>query len=165
MNDSKKTIRLKQPDEMTDDERTTALGLATYARDYYKAALGADDAIGADYHYSAPSPVMHLMAHSIELGLKAYLRHSGFTVNDIKALGHNLVVCWQKAVEKGVKDSVDLTEVDLEILGIISELHVSTELRYIKVGAKTLPVFGPLTILAEKILKGVCEPIGLGLNF
>lgn len=147
---------------MNDDDRTTAIGLARYARDYYRSAMAADHDLGHDkgYEFSAPSPVMFLVAHSIELGLKAYLRHQGLSLEEIVNLGHNLERCWQVAVEQGVQEHVELTEGDLEVLGIISELHLSTVLRYIQTGYKTLPVFGPLQELTKKILDGICPLVG-----
>jgi len=58
-----------------DDERTTAIGLARYAREYYEAALAVDDVLGKWKQYAelAPPPAMHLVAHSIELALKAWI--------------------------------------------------------------------------------------------
>ena len=48
------------------EERTTAIGLARYAREYFDAALAADDVIGCrkGYEVGAPAPVMFLVAHS-----------------------------------------------------------------------------------------------------
>ena len=143
-------------------ERTTAIGLARYARDYYRAAVAADDDLGQDkgYEFIAPSPVLFLVAHSIELGLKAYLRHQGVPLKKTINLGHDLNRCWREAVEQGVIEHVELTGVDLEVLGLISELHSSTVLRYIQTGYKRYPVFGPLQELTEKILDGICPLVG-----
>ena len=147
---------------MNDNERTTAIGLARYAREYYDAALAADDVIGhrAGYEVAAPPPVMFLVAHSIELALKAYLKHTGMSLDKIIKLGHNLVKCWNKAKERGVGELVELTEEDLGVLGLINDLHVSTELRYIQTGFKQFPVFGPLQVVTEKILDGICPTVG-----
>ena len=62
---------------MNDEDRTTAVGMARYAREYFDAAKAADDVIGKrpGYERFAPAPVMFLVAHSIELVLKAYLRN------------------------------------------------------------------------------------------
>jgi hypothetical protein len=147
---------------MNEDNRTSAIGLARYARDYFDAAIAADDVIGnrTGYEIHAPPPVMFLVAHSIELALKAYLRHQGFSVNDLKKQGHRLDECWRLAVENGVENHIQLTEDDVEVLGLISDLHASNQLRYIQTGFKQFPVFGPLQELAKKLLDTICPLVG-----
>lgn len=147
---------------MSEDDRTSAIGLARYAREYFDAAIAADDVIGnrKGYEIHAPPPVMFLVAHSIELALKAYLRHQGFSVNDLRRQGHCLSECWRLATERGVEDHVQLTREDLGILALISDLHASTQLRYIQTGFKEFPVFGPLEELAQKLLDAICPLVG-----
>lgn len=146
----------------SNSDRTSSIGLARYAKDYYEAAEGADELLGdrPGYEGFAPFPVMHLVAHSIELILKAYLRHRGRSVKDITNLGHELVECWKEACQLGLKDHVTLSEENLKILQLISHLHFSNQLRYIKTGWKKLPRYGPLQDLAEKLLDAICPVIG-----
>ena len=143
-------------------DRTSPIGLARYAREYFDSALAADDVVGKrkGYEIVAPAPVMFLVAHSVELALKSYLRYRGATLAEIKGLSHNLLDCWQEAVEKGIEEVVNLSEDDLHVLGLISDLHASTELRYIQTGFKHFPVFGPLETMARKILDAVCPLVG-----
>ena len=98
---------------MNDEDRTTAIGLARYAREFYDAAIAADHVIGRrpGYEISAPMPVMFLVAHSIELVLKAYLRNQGLSVDELVKEGHDLVGCWQAAIERSVEEHVQLTQV------------------------------------------------------
>lgn len=147
---------------MGDEERTTAIGLARYACEYYQAAIAADDVLGKKPRYEivAPTPVMFLVAHSIELILKAYLLNVGLTLGDLRKLSHGLEGCWNEAVERGIQKSVSLSETDISVLRLISRLHASTELRYIVTGYKEYPVFGPLQELTEKLLKAVCPAVG-----
>ena len=145
---------------LNDDDRTSAIGLARYAREYFDAAIAADNAIGKGYKIHAPPPVMFLVAHSIELALKAYLRDQGLSVDDLRERGHRLEECWQLAIKHGVEDHVQLTKEDLSVLQLISDLHASTELRYIQTGFKRLPVFGPLQQLARKLLDTICPLVG-----
>ena len=142
--------------------RTTAIGLARYARDYFDAAIAADNVIGhrPGYEIFAPHPVMFLVAHSIELALKAYLRHKGFTVQQLQNMGHDLTECWRVATTEGIEGHITLTQEELGVLGLISHLHVSTQLRYIETGFKTYPVFGPLESLARKLLDAICPLVG-----
>jgi len=88
---------------MNNEDRTTAIGLARYAREYHDSAIAADEVIGQrnGFEIGAPAPVMFLIAHSVELALKAYLRHRGFGLDSLKKLGHELADCWKVAVEHG----------------------------------------------------------------
>lgn len=144
------------------DRRTTPIGLARYAREYYDAAIAADHVIGhrPGYEIHAPAPVNFLVAHSIELALKSYLRHEKFTVAEIIKIGHSLTRCWTIACDHDIAHHVDLDESDLDVLRVIDVLHTSTELRYIVTGYKELPVFGPLQVLATKLLDGICPLVG-----
>lgn len=147
---------------MNENDRTSAIGLARYARDYYDAALAADDVLGQrkGYELVAPAPVMFLVAHSIELVLKSYLRYKGFSVDELKKQSHRLDDCWRVASDNGIKDHVTLEDSELGVLSLISDLHASTELRYIQTGFKTFPVFGPLQELTVKLLDGICPLVG-----
>ncbi|CAA6603956.1 conserved hypothetical protein [Rhodospirillaceae bacterium LM-1] len=151
---------------MGDEERTTAIGLARYACEYYEAAIAADDVLGTrpGYETVAPVPVMFLVAHAIELILKAYLRHKGFSISGIRQLNHGLKAIWGEARNQGIEDHVALSDINASVLEIISELHSSTELRYIKTGYKEYPVFGPLQELAEKLLRPICPLVGFRCN-
>jgi hypothetical protein len=151
---------------MNEEHKTSALGLARYAQEYYDAAIAADDVIGLrlGYEITAPPPVMFLVAHSMELILKSYLRHHGLTLNQIKTLSHGLTGCFEKAREHAIEKCVHLDEGEEALLNLISELHVSTELRYIKTGPKELPVFGPMSSLATKLLKGIHPIVGYDHN-
>lgn len=143
---------------MNEEDRTSAIGLARYAREYYDAAIAADNVIGhrKGYEIVAPTPVMFLIAHATELALKAYLRWKGVDLEGLKRVGHNLEACWAAAREHGVTEHITLSDEELGILGLISDLHSSTELRYIQTGYKQFPVFGPLQQMSDKVLNTVC---------
>ena len=147
---------------MNDIERTSPIGLVRYAKDFFDVALAANDVIGKrkGYEITAPIPVMFLIAHSIELALKAYLRYAGTSLDDLKKLSHNLCECWLKAIDSGIEKYVTLTKEDLGVLKIISDLHTSTELRYIRTGFKRFPVFSSLEVLARKLLDVICPLVG-----
>ena len=142
--------------------RTQPVGLARYAREYYDAGIAADDVLGErpGYEVHPPMPVLFLLAHSIELALKAYLLHIGLSLKQIVALKHDLEACWDECDQNGVTGLVQLTSDDLDLLRLTSSLHMSTELRYIQTGFKRLPVFGPLQELAKKILDPICPYVG-----
>lgn len=144
------------------EDRTSAIGLARYAREYYDAAIAADEVIGhrEGYDIVAPAPVMFLIAHAIELTLKAYLRWKDVDLRGLKKVGHNLEASWAAACKHGITDHVSLSEEELGILHLISDLHSSTELRYIQTGYKQFPVFGPLQLMSAKVLNTVCPLVG-----
>lgn len=146
---------------MTED-RVPALGLARYAREFYDAAIAVDDTIGMRpaYRFIAPIPVQHLVAHSIELILKAYIRGQEASEQDVRDLGHDLETCWSKARDMGVEEYILLSETELDTLRLISQLHWSTELRYIKTGFKQFPSFGNLQNLCTKLLDAICPLLG-----
>lgn len=147
---------------MSEEERTSAIGLARYSNEYYRAGLAADDAIGSEpgYEIHAPPPVMFLVSHSMELILKSYLRENGYTLNDLRKLSHGIFGCFEAANKVGLSDFLELDEGEISLLQLISKLHASTELRYIKTGYKELPVFGPMASLAEKLLKNISPLVG-----
>ncbi len=138
----------------------SAIGLARYAREYFDAAKAADNVIGirSSYEIIAPPPVMFLTAHSIELALKAYLFFSGKT--NIKSFGHDLICLWTVCQQHKINTLITLSTEELATLKLISELHTSTELRYINTGFKTFPTFGALEKIAEKILNAICPHVG-----
>jgi hypothetical protein len=74
--------------ELTTDDRTTALGLFNYARSY---RASADHLLSAKLKVPHPhAPLTFLYYHAVELYLKAYLRVQGYTVAQLKSVGHNV---------------------------------------------------------------------------
>jgi hypothetical protein len=69
-----------------DPERTTSIGLARYATEFFEAALAADDKLGKKegYEIVAPIPVMFLVGQAIELALKAYLLAKGVELRKLR---------------------------------------------------------------------------------
>ncbi|MBD3669449.1 MAG: hypothetical protein HUJ29_01650 [Gammaproteobacteria bacterium] len=147
---------------MDEEERTSAIGLARYSNEYYRAGKAADDVIGYDpgYEIHAPPPVMFLVAHSIELILKSYLREKGYTLKSLRKLSHGIYGCYEAALGEGLGDTLILDEEEEALLNLISDLHASTELKYIKSGYKQLPVFGPMDALAKKLLENISPLVG-----
>lgn len=147
---------------MNDANRTTAVGLARYAIEFYEAAVVADEGLEdrPEFIRVASVPILFLTAHAIELILKSYLRHRGYTLDQILRLRHNLKKAWKAAVTHEVEKIVVLNQDDLEVLRLISDLHSSTQLRYIVTGAKTVPTFGALQELAEKLLNAIGPAVG-----
>jgi hypothetical protein len=74
---------------MSDDDRTTPLGLFNYARSYCQSGVLLRDARAKVTHPDAP--VTLLLAHAIELYLKAFLRLRGVGIEEVRTtFGYDL---------------------------------------------------------------------------
>jgi len=155
---------------MTDDpKRTTPLGLITYSKNFRDASLAADDKLGTKegFEIIAPVPVMYLIAHSMELSLKAYLLYKGVELKELKKFkkyGHNLMKCLKKAKELGLNHIVEIEEIEEGALEVLNNLYCNKELNYIVTGYKQYPVFGPLETLSKKLLVEVGREVGYPVN-
>ena len=80
-----------------DNPYLTAGTLIDGARMYAAAADAVNDKLPNALHV-----LSHLLGMSIELTLKAFLRHHGCTEQELIALGHNLGVTYDRAIEHGL---------------------------------------------------------------
>ena len=147
-----------------DPKRTTPIGLVQYAREFFDTALAADDEIGRrpGFEIIAPIPVMYLVGHSIELGLKAYLVHEGVSLDELptKKYGHNLEKCFDAANQLGLSNIVQLEAGEIDAMKVLNELYSTKQLNYIVSGSKTFPVFGPIQSFCQKLLDGIGPYVG-----
>jgi hypothetical protein len=79
------------------DHSLTPGTLVDGARMYAAAADAVNDAYPNALHV-----LSHLLGMSIELALKAYLRHAGCTERELKKLGHDLPAIYNRAQEFGL---------------------------------------------------------------
>lgn len=144
-----------------DPKRTTPTGLVTYANDFRKTALAANEQFDTTYRLGgvASVSVMYLVAHSIELSIKAYLLHKGQSLEQTKKIGHDLCRALKKAKELGIGDIVQITDDEINALQLLNNLYSKKELNYIVTGVKQFPVFDPLNTLNGKLLHGVAERV------
>lgn len=149
-------------DALTDDERTSAFGLARFSSEYLESAR-----LIAHRHFEqrgedavAPFTAYFLAAHSIELSLKAFLRHNGFTVKALRsrALGHDLTACYQKAKEIGLLASFEEREEDKSVVVLMTEWN--EELRYIRTGFRQLPSWTTIESFAARLQRVVRSLVG-----
>lgn len=145
--------------------RTTAVGLARYARDYLEAALVVDEHLGKRPHYLrvAPIPAYFLLTHALELTLKAYLRAAGLTVEQLsyRPLGHDLRALYSKARDLGLPALYELTEEDSSALHLLAELNEGHQLRYIETGAKTFPSWAIAEPFVVRLHQAVAPTVGV----
>lgn len=89
----------------TPDDRTTATGLFHYAEAYRTCAEALMRAPPPSLRFE--DPMWFLAFHSLELYLKAYLRHSGMTVSAMRKVGHRLTALWDRATAAGLSCELD----------------------------------------------------------
>jgi HEPN domain-containing protein len=119
--------------EITNDDRTTALGLFNYARSY---RASADHLLSAKLGVPHPhAPLTFLYYHAIELYLKAYLRSQGHTVAQLRQVSHNIRELSTEVQSRGLV----LDDEDKEVLETMVEANNVIRSRYIQTGAFTRP--------------------------
>jgi hypothetical protein len=157
----------KPSKSFTDPARTTPIGMLRYAIEFYAAAIATDRAIGDSpgYEITAPTPVNYLMGHAIELGLKAYLLHTGHSLADLHTIGHRLCVAYSKARVAGLDAHFQPRPEEASVLDTLDALYSDKQFEYIETGLKTFPVFGPLKHFARELLLGVTRAIPKGELF
>ncbi|GMV60476.1 MAG: hypothetical protein AMXMBFR72_35640 [Betaproteobacteria bacterium] len=154
---------MAKPGLHDDPERTTSIGMARYAIDFFEAALAADDKLGdkPGYEIIAPIPVMFLVGQAIELALKAFLLKKGVELRKLRHnFGHDLHRSLRKAKELGLADVVALSAEEESVLALLDALYSTKQLQYIVTGAKTFPVFGPLEAVGRKLVYGIAPVAG-----
>lgn len=151
----------------SDPNRTTPIGMARYAVEYFSAA---EDLFQLDEHkaadgLTAKAPVLFLIGHSIELSLKAYLLREGLELESLrKKYGHNLLKCFKEAKNRKLCDHVSFEPVEVETLGVLNDIYYKKELEYISTGPKKFPVYGHVASLCEKLASAVATAVGYRYN-
>jgi hypothetical protein len=125
---------------MSDDNRTTPLGLFNYARSYWQSGVLLHDARAQVSHRDAP--VTLLLAHAIELYLKAFLRLRGLGVEEVKnSFGHDFKMLVDESASRGL----DLMDEDMNIAAILTEKESIRRSRYIETGYYQRPGLAALS--------------------
>lgn len=146
--------------KITDEDRTTAIGLARYAYDYLHAAIVVETSDQTPNHIS-PVPAYFLALHGIELTLKAFLRHKGVSVRDLyKRFGHDLHACHRKAKELGLNDVFEESPLDSDAMVMLVRLNDQQGLRYIKTGMKHFPLWSIVEALAVRLHQAIAPLVG-----
>jgi hypothetical protein len=126
------------------NSRTTAIGLARYAKEYLEAAILVDSQMGrrnAVSHLQSP-PALFLLAHGLELTFKAFLRHKGMGVEALekRPFGHNLKLLMREAKARGMDELYPTKAAELRAVIILDALNTRHQQRYIETGpTKALP--------------------------
>jgi len=125
---------------MSDDDRTTPLGLFNYARSYWQSGVLLHDAKATVTHPNAP--VTLLLAHAIELYLKAFLRLRGVGIEEVKSsFGHD----FKKLVDEASSRGLSLGKEEIDIAAILTEQESIRRSRYIETGYYQRPGLAALS--------------------
>lgn len=155
--------------EIPEDDRTTAIGLARYAYDYLDAAMVVDRTIGErpGYEILSPIPAYFLALHSIELSLKAYLRHHGVSVRALrsKQYGHDVKQCYRKAKELGLQDHFRVRSDDMDAMSMLVDMNQDHALRYIRTGYRQVPLWSIVEPFAVRLHQAVAPHVGYRRTF
>jgi hypothetical protein len=108
-----------------------------------------------DTHYSSPNLGMahvryYLIGHSLELAFKSFLLDKGYDLNQLKCIGHDLTVCVKHSNEKGLHILNDKEQVTIKML---NAYYLIKDFEYPRMGSKTLPLWGDVVSIAEKVIK------------
>lgn len=145
----------------TDEDRTTAIGLARYAYEYIEAAMLVEQS-GRPSKQIAPVPAYFLALHGIELTLKSYLRHKCVSAKELRGrkYGHDLHACHKKAKELGLHYIFKEQANDADAMCMLVGLNEHQGLRYIRTGLKHFPLWSLVEPLAVRLHQAVATEVG-----
>lgn len=134
---------------MNDDleRRTTAQGMLLMAKEYidaYKILEEKNNKITYLFHVK-----FYLLAHSIELSFKAYLKNEGLKLFELKALSHDLKFIYNKIVAN-YKYKIDSNSI--QMIERINQYYKNKEFEYPKIGAKNVVPIEKLFVVAKMIM-------------
>jgi HEPN domain-containing protein len=117
------------------EARTTATGLLRFADEYRLAAETVQAASGDKFS----APAMYLIAHSVELGLKAFLRSRGATLKDLLDVGHSLQDLYREAMRRHLQWLWPEAGMVAETIQQLDEVNQNHAMRYIINGSTKAP--------------------------
>lgn len=160
----KSSSNSEQNEIISDEERTTPIGLVRYAYEYLEAAIlveerAADKKPGKQI---SPTPAYFLAFHGIELTLKSFLRSKKVTVRQLsgREFGHGLSTCYRKATELGLANIFNEDPRDVTALEMLEGLNDKQGLRYIRTGSKNFPLWSIVEPFAVRLHQAVASHVG-----
>ncbi len=136
---------------MSEEERTTAVGLFNYAHSYAASAIELENTRVDATHPDAV--VYYLYFHAIELYLKSFLLAHG---NDIEYLrekyGHNVLKLANASKDLGLT----LEDVDEAVIDSMKQTDNVISTRYLRTGSHTLPTLNALQETCYRMHEQIC---------
>lgn len=141
-------------DKISESERTTAIGLLKYAKDYFEGFKIISEKVA---HGTSWNPTVKLLplkcylaGHTLELLLKSFLLSYGVPLSVLKhKVQHNLMKCLLMSNKNGL-NLVDSKEI--ATIRVLNYYYNEKEFEYPKNGAKTIPHLKDIEEVVEKIL-------------
>jgi HEPN domain-containing protein len=133
-----------------DPSRTTPQGLLHFAEEFWRSAqLVATPELKKPEFLQCPSFVGYYLAgHAVELSLKAFLRASGKTLEDLRSMGHNLSNCLDEATKLGFA----ISPKGAALVRSISPEYALKRFEYIVTGVYSLPKWLDIRVAVEEII-------------
>ncbi|MBM3732420.1 MAG: hypothetical protein FJW24_02960 [Acidimicrobiia bacterium] len=149
--------------DATEDARTSPDGLLTDAIEMFCAAgiliqfnRNRHGPLAADIHLS--QPIYYLLGHSIEVALKAFLLHSGESLEDLKGkYGHDLSKAAYNVISRRSNPVSMIVENNLSIIKLLNPYYSAKEFEYRITGFKRLPRSENLMSFLSNILPAINE--------
>jgi hypothetical protein len=102
------------------------------------------------------APITLLLAHAVELYIKAFLRLQGLSVNDLKTgFGHD----FRKLVEEGQARGLHFGDDDKAMAAILTEQESIRRSRYIETGLYTKPSLRALSATCNSLDRSVAAAL------
>lgn len=134
-----------------DNDRMTSMGLSKAAGEYLNAA----GILEREKRPQLFSPTLLCACQALELGLKAFLRGSGYAKDDLWAVGHDLVAAVHAAKARGLDKLVTLSVEETETIHHANRYFRFKDLQYPEAGLKTqIPKASTVIAVAERIING-----------
>jgi hypothetical protein len=121
---------------LTPSTAASPIGTFNYAHSFWGAARALNTLEWEDRETHSDSPSEFLYWHSIELFLKAFLLADGVSIKKLRGrdFGHNITNLAEEAVNRGLA----LSDRDKEVLSYMPDTGAMIDLRYLKVGIRTI---------------------------
>lgn len=148
--------------DKNDDDRTTAMGLWTDAKQHANAASILLKGSGESQH-NIDSPLCLLLGHGIELVLKSYLRSQGKNLKFLKAIGHNLEKALDEAEKQNLSQYIQLSHEDQYYIKIHNAYYVSKCFEYRVTGFQKCVNPQRLISLLEGLIRQIRVPVNESL--
>jgi hypothetical protein len=129
-------------------DRLTSMGISRTARKFFEAAE-----ILRSEKDKTFAPTYFCICQSIELSLKAFLRGSGYTDNDLRKIGHDLEESVGQARAAGLDDHFKFSAEDYAAIRQINAHYKGKDLQYTKSGFRSFPHVDILIDLGSRLWK------------
>jgi hypothetical protein len=132
------------------DARTTALGLWTHTREFADAARHVFSVEKGTF-----LPGYYLLAHSIELSLKAFLLAAGEPLSVLKRrdLGHDLKALLARAQKLDFESIVPLEPMEIGVISLLNFDYVAKRFEYRETGMYHLPLPHLAQSVTDKLIR------------